>query len=167
IANLTPDEKEKVSFDEQTNTPGKAAPGPVVPIGTSVAPPRRRPWPRLSLPGIRRLPAGADLFFFNYTATPEIFTLSLHDALPIFLSNSAAVAIIPQEEEYCETCARSSPAQSYQVQSAPEKVVETAETQTQTQEIEIETQTIAKEDRKSTRLNSSHLVISYAVFCLK
>src|SRR5438132_9101160 len=68
-------------------------------------------------------------FFFNDAATTEIYTLSLHDALPIFfprarsrtcrgpLSNLPASHVLP--------------------------------------------------DRKSTRLNSSHTVISYAVFCLK
>src|ERR1022692_4990168 len=66
-------------------------------------------------------------FFFNDTATTEIYTLSLHDALPIYLSNgcSSRYMISPRL----------------------------------TQPIGI--------DRKSTRLNSSHLVISYAVFCLK
>src|ERR1039457_7356522 len=65
--------------------------------------------------------------FFNDTATTEIYTLSLHDALPIFL---------PRWPVFCirsNRCAGNR----------------------------------RKEDRKSTRLNSSHLVISYAVFCLK
>src|SRR5258708_35109119 len=70
-------------------------------------------------------------FFFNDTATTEIYTLSLHDALPIYmgplfepLGNQVALRIV---------------------------VVAAA----------------AAEDRKSTRLNSSHQIISYAVFCLK
>src|ERR1022692_5079941 len=64
-------------------------------------------------------------FFFNDTATTEIYTLSLHDALPIYIGRG-------------EVCIREWPAR------------------------------IRKwTDRKSTRLNSSHLVISYAVFCLK
>src|SRR6266446_9228327 len=63
-------------------------------------------------------------FFFNDTATTEIYTLSLHDALPI------------------------SPWQ------CPMQTVGAGETW-------------PGGDRKSTRLNSSHLVISYAVFCLK
>src|SRR5438105_12844017 len=73
-------------------------------------------------------------FFFNDTAPPEIYTLSLHDALPIFgLAPYTAnlehrVAGIP----------------------APASVHERE-----------------AEDRKSTRLNSSHEWISYAVFCLK
>src|SRR5205814_10431766 len=67
-------------------------------------------------------------FFFNDTATTEIYTLSLHDALPIYLARHTA----NQQNQGVEpfgTCARG--------------------------------------DRKSTRLNSSHLGISYAVFCLK
>src|SRR5436190_14021417 len=65
-------------------------------------------------------------FFFNDTATPEIYTLSLHDALPI-----CAWIRWP----HCSKGATKGPS------SSP--------------------------DRKSTRLNSSHTVISYAVFCLK
>src|ERR1039457_1873753 len=67
-------------------------------------------------------------FFFNDTATTEIYTLSLHDALPIYYAKTGVAnrsewgtARVPAHEL----------------------------------------------DRKSTRLNSSHLVISYAVFCLK
>src|SRR5258707_4610817 len=68
-------------------------------------------------------------FFFNDTATTEIYTLSLHDALPI--SRRAAAA--PCWERFT----RSSNARA------------------------------SIRDRKSTRLNSSHANISYAVFCLK
>src|SRR2546421_6552587 len=75
-------------------------------------------------------------FFFNDTATTEIYTLSLHDALPISTLLILAVGSpqnngdihIPQEVEDFENTQR---------------------------------------DRKSTRLNSSHDQISYAVFCLK
>src|SRR5256885_6159122 len=68
-------------------------------------------------------------FFFNDTATTEIYTLSLHDALPISCA-SASASISWRSRRRCCT-------------------------------------TRACGDRKSTRLNSSHLVISYAVFCLK
>src|SRR2546426_4921922 len=69
-------------------------------------------------------------FFFNDTATTEIYTLSLHDALPICWSSAASTRTTPW---------------------APiPRVLQRA-----------------TRDRKSTRLNSSHLVISYAVFCLK
>src|SRR5712675_3270180 len=70
-------------------------------------------------------------FFFNDTATTEIYTLSLHDALPISISALTD----------CEVSAVD------HVQ-----VIEFLETDP---------------DRKSTRLNSSHGYISYAVFCLK
>src|SRR6476646_11093008 len=65
-------------------------------------------------------------FFFNDTATTEIYTLSLHDALPIRTPGAMACS--------CPSSGAS---------RAPPP------------------------DRKSTRLNSSHTVISYAVFCLK
>src|SRR5947209_14005896 len=70
-------------------------------------------------------------FFFNDTATTEIYTLSLHDALPI----SAGVPLGWQGT------GKTRPAR-----------IPTDYTQL---------------DRKSTRLNSSHANISYAVFCLK
>src|SRR6266496_1992508 len=66
-------------------------------------------------------------FFFNDTATTEIYTLSLHDALPIRTS-------------------RPGPGGSSGTRGRP---------------------ACARSDRKSTRLNSSHVEISYAVFCLK
>src|SRR2546430_10421534 len=73
-------------------------------------------------------------FFFNDTATTEIYTLSLHDALPI---SRAGHLLIPLGRE----CV---------VPAAPEYHGG-----------------IRPRDRKSTRLNSSHSQISYAVFCLK
>src|SRR5437899_9634475 len=77
--------------------------------------------------------AGFLLFFFNDTATTEIYTLSLHDALPI-RSTLLAGSTLPIRV-YTEYLGLS---------WFPEEA-----------------------DRKSTRLNSSHLGISYAVFCLK
>src|SRR5437762_12815521 len=71
-------------------------------------------------------------FFFNDTATTEIYTLSLHDALPIllqhqlgFVAEGRFVGRVPHARQH------------------------------------------RLGDRKSTRLNSSHRCISYAVFCLK
>src|SRR2546429_6486547 len=78
------------------------------------------------------------IFFFNDTATTEIYTLSLHDALPI-----------------------------YEAGSKPESDVLIAETdlvKLHEARADILTKSV---DRKSTRLNSSHGYISYAVFCLK
>src|ERR1017187_4906878 len=68
-----------------------------------------------------------DFFFFNDTATTEIYTLSLHDALPIYpwSGGRSPTARVPKNR--------------------PPPWI----------------------DRKSTRLNSSHRCISYAVFCLK
>src|SRR5436190_12849871 len=72
-------------------------------------------------------------FFFNDTATTEIYTLSLHDALPIF----AQVEVLAEGGQEGREVARLAGFN-------PDGI-----------------------DRKSTRLNSSHTVISYAVFCLK
>src|SRR5258707_15726926 len=78
-------------------------------------------------------------FFFNDTATTEIYTLSLHDALPIFAGlptwNGSAHARTAVAAEDHEVVRRLRGAGAV--------------------------------DRKSTRLNSSHANISYAVFCLK
>src|SRR5208283_4217979 len=68
------------------------------------------------------------VFFFNDTATTEIYTLSLHDALPICCVVPAHIQGTGSiQSTFAHTWA----------------------------------------DRKSTRLNSSHITISYAVFCLK
>src|SRR5256885_12756460 len=89
-------------------------------------------------------------FFFNDTATTEIYTLSLHDALPICISptsRSAAGKMVRQ-------AARSSADMPFA--SASHCALTVAGRSPR-----------RGSDRKSTRLNSSHLVISYAVFCLK
>src|SRR5438874_11775552 len=87
-------------------------------------------------------------FFFNVTAPTEIYTLSLHDALPISLLSAVTLAsatgwslgslmrprMVPLIDSDCAHVAGMQ---------------------------------VRKRDRKSTRLNSSHVEISYAVFCLK
>src|SRR2546422_4329456 len=85
-------------------------------------------------------------FFFNDTATTEIYTLSLHDALPIFVAPSG---LMP-------TCSTSNPPGVRSVARPPS-------TGTAYRCV----QHVGMRDRKSTRLNSSHGYISYAVFCLK
>src|SRR3989454_3671934 len=82
-------------------------------------------------------------FFFNDTATTEIYTLSLHDALPI----CAGLGVVELTVAlcYCFDSPRDKIVWDVGHQAYPWKIL----------------------DRKSTRLNSSHLVISYAVFCLK
>src|SRR2546422_5262732 len=81
-------------------------------------------------------------FFFNDTATTEIYTLSLHDALPIWTRPiSQGIRLAP---------ARTSSSDGPRTRRLCSR----------------RTMTIGA-DRKSTRLNSSHGYISYAVFCLK
>src|SRR3712207_7308177 len=83
-------------------------------------------------------------FFFNDTATTEIYTLSLHDALPISCAICTHLSGWPHpaapskrpSPRCCSACSWPS-------------------------------STGTSSDRKSTRLNSSHANISYAVFCLK
>src|SRR5437899_3976983 len=85
-------------------------------------------------------------FFFHDTATTEIYTLSLHDALPISVSLQSAEAIAR---------AHAGLALVGVVHHLSIAAVRGAELGA------------CPRDRKSTRLNSSHLGISYAVFCLK
>src|SRR2546430_4126126 len=82
-------------------------------------------------------------FFFNDTATTEIYTLSLHDALPISSVGGRA--------------ARRHAAQGVRLDEG-EDLAEPVQRDGLAHEVG---------DRKSTRLNSSHSQISYAVFCLK
>src|SRR3712207_8092252 len=89
-------------------------------------------------------------FFFNDTATTEIYTLSLHDALPILLDQ----ARLPHYKSPVR-CGRALVAVSWYAE---------AKRRNERQRTE---QPLRLEDRKSTRLNSSHANISYAVFCLK
>src|SRR3712207_7543915 len=89
-------------------------------------------------------------FFFNDTATTEIYTLSLHDALPISFTGDGAY---DRDDVYAAVAARHPDAGVVvppRSSAVPGEAAETAPT-----------------DRKSTRLNSSHANISYAVFCLK
>src|SRR3712207_7862319 len=88
------------------------------------------------------------LFFFNDTATTEIYTLSLHDALPIsrgLLDHlarrvlPALLALAQQLDDFHDGHGVPPPRRASR----------------------------SRQDRKSTRLNSSHANISYAVFCLK
>src|SRR3712207_9060380 len=94
---------------------------------------------------LRRAIISLIFFFFNDTATTEIYTLSLHDALPIFTSSSKT-----SKQEY-RTFARFNKKSPY----------------TSADRLSIFCFEKSALDRKSTRLNSSHANISYAVFCLK
>src|SRR2546427_5907952 len=85
-------------------------------------------------------------FFFNDTATTEIYTLSLHDALPISFE---AVESKPPAPAPCSAVARTPGAGSPSLPTC------------------FSGRNVSTGDRKSTRLNSSHSQISYAVFCLK
>src|SRR3712207_9476745 len=88
---------------------------------------------------------GYVFFFFNDTATTEIYTLSLHDALPIWTFRRAP------KPKRVESTKLNAPALSRSFRSLTLSELWRG----------------MRSDRKSTRLNSSHANISYAVFCLK
>src|SRR2546430_6422995 len=91
-------------------------------------------------------------FFFNDTATTEIYTLSLHDALPICATSSCA----HREPSLLQAGAQThtGPVQKHPAVGRRDR--------------KLLTNLVRPDpDRKSTRLNSSHSQISYAVFCLK
>src|SRR2546427_1991999 len=92
-------------------------------------------------------------FFFNDTATTEIYTLSLHDALPIFEDDGRGVSADALAHVFDPAFSTTSSGSGLGLAIAKRLV-------------ESWGGTIAQ-DRKSTRLNSSHSQISYAVFCLK
>src|SRR2546421_4071622 len=82
-------------------------------------------------------------FFFNDTATTEIYTLSLHDALPI--------SSLQRGKRHRITMADFTHAAEREMKKSTLMAADH----------------LQEPDRKSTRLNSSHDQISYAVFCLK
>src|SRR2546429_6138129 len=88
----------------------------------------------------------SSFFFFNDTATTEIYTLSLHDALPISTSVSTKRYLTRQRENSSQLLLLTFGARLYG---------------------DCHYRGTGNLDRKSTRLNSSHGYISYAVFCLK
>src|SRR5207248_10977515 len=97
------------------------------------------------------------IFFFNDTATTEIYTLSLHDALPIYEGSvSSAFRNASAASEYCRRAKWASPLPTCSRADAGNFCVPSRKASI-----------AASKDRKSTRLNSSHRTISYAVFCLK
>src|SRR5256885_15860348 len=86
-------------------------------------------------------------FFFNDTATTEIYTLSLHDALPIFVVGLLVRGPVNLDRAFEVRAVFDDDLRCFQIPNHRTALLDL--------------------DRKSTRLNSSHLVISYAVFCLK
>src|SRR5690606_42140076 len=100
-------------------------------------------------------------FFFYDTASTEIYTLSLHDALPIFLrsSNPMPYWSIGMWTLWIWMMA--------QRQTSGARFPRTTFWPRERSNTFLNTQGSMWRDRKSTRLNSSHVKISYAVFCLK
>src|SRR5699024_12038936 len=91
-------------------------------------------------------------------APPDLYTLSLHDALPISTSCCGSQAKAAEEEKKSSCCGGAHPSSpGSEIDPVCGMSVDTSTDMPHTGSI----------DRKSTRLNSSHVSISYAVFCLK
>src|SRR2546430_7873123 len=97
-------------------------------------------------------------FFFNDTATTEIYTLSLHDALPIWVVRASATLEI---SELVPTLIAGTSVSTSTFSPALSRLI------TCGRRFIARSRAARCRDRKSTRLNSSHSQISYAVFCLK
>src|SRR3712207_7773477 len=99
------------------------------------------------------------IFFFNDTATTEIYTLSLHDALPISdpnIKNSSPASTTIGPGNYTNGITISGNNKTIKLQPGLYCFGK-----------DFKVNSGSNGDRKSTRLNSSHANISYAVFCLK
>src|SRR5204863_6537702 len=102
--------------------------------------------------------------YLNPTPTTAIYTLSLHDALPIYLESDNQVRIVHVTGEGDDFSVGTDLEAMHRLANEPSDV--------QRQDAEalgrvyLAARALMK-DRKSTRLNSSHVEISYAVFCLK
>src|SRR5207244_11835516 len=96
-----------------------------------------------TMTGFRPLPSSRQhlRFFYKHSASPDIYTLSLHDALPISYVTTFVRGDVGSVRAAVDAGAAAAQANGELVS--------------------------AHVDRKSTRLNSSHQIISYAVFCLK
>src|SRR5205807_9189184 len=95
-------------------------------------------------------------FFLIHTATSHTYTLSLHDALPIFGNLLAAKYTRTEADLFLGVCIRGGHGAEHLLEPVHRGLTRSAARFS-----------ASAADRKSTRLNSSHLVISYAVFCLK
>src|SRR3712207_8866342 len=96
-------------------------------------------------------------FFFNDTATTEIYTLSLHDALPI--CDAPGVGVEHRHDRHRDVLdAQAEGVGRHDAHGVQER---------RAVRVDDALGVAGGADRKSTRLNSSHANISYAVFCLK
>src|SRR5690606_41004653 len=103
--------------------------------------------------------------YYTDTATPDTTTLSLHDALPIFPPKKAKIVTMPPENTVAMVSLLKRINKAVRnaaiapTQHAKQKAINSMPGQND--------RSVKSKDRKSTRLNSSHVKISYAVFCLK
>src|SRR5439155_9729919 len=102
------------------------------------------------------------LFFFNDTPTSHISTLSLHDALPISFFRSTEVPVAAHRALVAAIRAHEGNMRAQRPYRQKRRGFRAGNRQRR-----VSSAFYRPRDRKSTRLNSSHVAISYAVFCLK
>src|SRR5690606_41472982 len=100
----------------------------------------------------------SSLFCLKHTATTDIYTLSLHDALPIYTSAHERIAAAIEESHQVIWILNNDLQSFHKTKVLIDRMDDVFGKEHHIDE---------KVDRKSTRLNSSHVKISYAVFCLK
>src|SRR5207248_9559630 len=103
------------------------------------------------------VPSPIRSFPFTSTATPQFYTLSLHDALPISLQFADDDLLLLRELTFVE---------GLEAHLVAHEAHGDGEVRRRGGEVVVN-DLLVRLDRKSTRLNSSHRTISYAVFCLK
>src|SRR5699024_12344074 len=106
-------------------------------------------------------------FVVTRAASTELYTLSLHDALPILSANSVATQNTLNKLDVIEETI-----DKYYLEDVDEQTLENGIYKGMVESLGDPYSTYyapdeLEQDRKSTRLNSSHVSISYAVFCLK
>src|SRR5256885_12539486 len=103
-------------------------------------------------------------FFFNDPATPDISPLPLHDALPIFRLPPLEQSLSMQPHEPQRGAGESGEEMRGEREFEMQEKIDDDDSE---RHQHLPAPAVRRGDRKSTRLNSSHLVISYAVFSLK
>src|SRR5690606_41766779 len=106
-------------------------------------------------------------FVLHRPPPPELYTLSLHDALPIFLGQRRGRGKGPVALRQAGAGKLAGEGRGRDTAVPPARTLARRALSRAASALGVDARTAFRLDRKSTRLNSSHVKISYAVFCLK